>query len=181
MSPQFFVDQSIQNREMGSEKKRRKRQNDDELPETTGVDVEKTDDDVHSSGKKVKKRKGDGNTPKEKKSKKAQKSTEQDLSPPVKTVHLDSLQSIFETKSQEDGAFTLFGGEPVPEIYPEPLPPVQPRHLPEPSASSIDTQRKASYFFPHYESPEKNALSLFPELEESFYYNRSEYARSLSV
>jgi hypothetical protein len=166
---------------MGSEKKRRKRQNDDELPGTIGEDVEKNDDNVHSSGKKVKKRKGNENTPKEKKSKKAPKSTEQDLSPPVKRVHLDSLQSIFETKNQEDSAFTLFGGEPVPEIYPEPLPPVQPRRLPEPPASSIETQQKASYFFPHYESPEKNALSLFPELEEPFYYNRSEYARCLSV
>jgi hypothetical protein len=166
---------------MGSEKKRRKRQNDDELPETTGEDVGKTDGDVHSSGKKGKKRKGDENTPKEKKSKKAPKSTEQDLSPPVKTVHLDSLQSIFETKNQEDGAFTLFGGEPVPEIYPEPLPPVQHRPLPELSASFIETQQKASYFFPHYESPEKNALSLFPESEEPFYHNRSEYVCCLSV
>jgi hypothetical protein len=160
---------------MGSEKKRQKRQNDDELPETISEDVKKTDD-VDSPEKKVKKRKGNENTPKEKKSKKAPKSTEPDLSPPAKTVHLDSLQSIFETKNQEDGSFTLFGGDPVPEIYPEPLPPVQPRRLPEQSALSIEIPQKASYFFPHYESLEKNALSLFPELEESFYYNRSEYA-----
>lgn len=89
-----------------------------------------------------------------------------------KEVQLDSLQSIFSTKAETDRTFTLFGGEPPTEGSPESLRPSTVQTLittiPEQS------QKKTLYFFPHYDYPEKNALSLFPVSDEPFFHNRTE-------
>ena len=91
-------------------------------------------------------------------------------------VHIDSLQSIFATKDFPEGTFTLFGGDTITaeitETVSPPLDPV-PSWQPPPSQSG---ERKPLYFFPHFESPERNALSLFPVSDEPFFHHRTEYA-----
>jgi hypothetical protein len=159
---------------MGTEKKRRKKQDTEEHSEAIHGTESKGDTDDHME-RKVKKRKSDEKSPKEKKVKKAPKPTEGNSSPRSKSVHLDSLQSIFETKTQQDTAFTLFGGDTVSEALPEAPSHIQPQRFPVPT-ESVKVQQKTLYFFPHYESREKNAQSLLPELEEPFYYDRTEYA-----
>lgn len=95
-------------------------------------------------------------------------------SAPANSVHLDSLQSIFSTRNNEDRAFTLFGGD-APEEPEEPnLPvvvieePVTRPSLPAP------TQPSKMYFFPHFERPDMNKLSLFGGDVEPFHYSRTE-------
>jgi hypothetical protein len=159
---------------MGTEKKRRKRQDTEEHSEAIYGTESKGDTDDHME-RKVKRRKSDEKSPRAKKVKKAPNSTEEDSSPLSKSVHLDSLQSIFETKTQEDTAFTLFGGDTVSETLPEPPSHIHPQRFPVPP-ESVKVQQKTLNFFPHYESREKNAQSLLSELEEPFYYDRTEYA-----
>jgi hypothetical protein len=89
-----------------------------------------------------------------------------------KPVQLDSLQSIFAPTDKKDGVFTLFGGDPVAD--PVPASEVK-RSQPQPIVSQPQQPQKTLYFFPHYDSPEKNALSLFPVSTEPFFHRRTEY------
>jgi hypothetical protein len=107
--------------------------------------------------------------------KKKKKSPRVEKAPvPSKGVQLDSLQSIFATKGELDGVFSLFGGEsPLEELSEQ----QQSSSIQSPvfqTAASRQSERKQLYFFPHFDFPEKNALSLFPNSEELFYHNRSE-------
>ena len=103
-------------------------------------------------------------------------STSKSKSSHVNSVHMDSLQSIFATKDSAEGTFTLFGGDLITDEIPEtvPSPPVLAPTL-QPS-SSQSGERKPLYFFPHFESPERNSISLFPVSEEPFFHARTEYA-----
>jgi len=93
-------------------------------------------------------------------------------SAPANSVHLDSLQSIFSTRNNEDRAFTLFGGD-APEEPEEPNLPVV--VIEEPVTSlPAPTQPSKMYFFPHFERPDMNKLSLFGGDVEPFHYSRTE-------
>jgi hypothetical protein len=102
--------------------------------------------------------------------------------PQAESVHLDSLQSIFAPKSASDAIFTLFGGDPVEEPLPYQVAQQQVAQQSvaqqsvayQPKTQPQQPQRASLYFFPHYDSPEKNALSLFPEPKEPFFHNRTE-------
>jgi hypothetical protein len=92
------------------------------------------------------------------------------------SVQLDTLQSIFATKDDEAGAFTLFGNDLITQSTREhvivekpvaPIPTAQPNY--------ISLAPSAVRLFPHFDSPEKNSHSLFPLPEEPFFYNRTEY------
>jgi hypothetical protein len=101
---------------------------------------------------------------KDKKAKKEKKSS----------VQVNSLQSIFASSTKEDATFTLFGDE-------APSEPIQPTlsSLPiEVTVTEIPSasERKPQYFFPHFDSPEKNMRSLFSISDEAFFHNRTEWA-----
>jgi len=93
---------------------------------------------------------------------------------PSKGVQLVSLQSIFATKTESDGVFSLFSSEPSLEELPEQQPSVLIQPPVFQNAAPRQTEWKQLYFFPHFDFPEKNALSLFPITEEPFYHNRTE-------
>ena len=135
------------------------------------------------SGKKLSKsHSNDAVKSKKEKTKKAKSSTlSMEEKPPkskssnVNGIQMDSLQSIFSIKDSSEGTFTLFGGEPITESLPEP-PPLQrgPASALQ-SAVAQHGERKILYFFPHFEDPEKNTLSLFPVSDEPFFHNRTEF------
>lgn len=95
-------------------------------------------------------------------------------------VRLASLQSMFATKDQEDARFTLFGGELVSE---SPTPQAQPFSAMQSSSISASSgttnYRKPLYFFPHFAFPDKLGQSLFDELDEPFFHNKTEYDQVL--
>jgi hypothetical protein len=120
-----------------------------------------------------------GNEVPAKKSKKQGKSKLENREPhkesaPTNSVQLDSLQSIFSTRNNEDRVFTLFGGDAreEPEESNQPVvvieEPVTRPSLPAP------TQPSKMYFFPHFERPDMNKLSLFGGDDEPFHYSRTE-------
>jgi hypothetical protein len=164
---------------MAKAKKRRKEEVEETDQNANVGDVE-TASDKKPKKKSRKSELDDEVKPKKKKSKtKSSTSTEEkpstSKSSHINGVHMDSLQSIFATKDSAEGTFTLFGGdlitEEILETVPSPpvlIPTLQP-------TSSQSGERKPSYFFPHFESPERNALSLFPVSEEPFYHARTEY------
>lgn len=149
-------------------KKRRKERDDDE------------EDVVIENHSKISRKKGrkkgteDGvDGKKKKKSTKVREEFDPSKSISSKGVHLDSLQSIFANKDEADGAFTLFGGDPLSE--PSSPNEVIPSSTPPRTIQTIQqTHREPLYFFPHYDSPQKNAQSLFPVSSEPFYHNRTE-------
>jgi hypothetical protein len=105
--------------------------------------------------------------PKEVSSPKEQSPTQQS-----KSVQLDSLQSIFAPTNKKDRVFTLFGGDPVAD----PVPASKVKHSqPQPLVPQPQQPQKTLYFFPHYDLPEKNALSLLPVSTEPFFHKRTEY------
>ena len=106
---------------------------------------------------------------KNKKSSKAERDAEaESKSVPSNDVHLDSLQSIFANKDDADGVFTLFGGDPLSELNPEESLPLT---ISAPIIQTQQIESKPLYFFPHYDSPQKNTQSLFPVSDESFYHH----------
>ena len=106
-----------------------------------------------------------------KKEKKRASKTQKDSS---SAVQVDSLQSIFASSTKEDATFTLFGDDaPSEPIQPTlALPPIEVNVAEIPSAK-FETKRP--HFFPHFDSPEKNAHSLFAIPDELFFHNRTEY------
>lgn len=139
-----------------------------------------------TSNKKAKKKSrksevDDGMNPKKEKSKKKSSKSSADITADSKPsysngVHMDSLQSIFATKDSAEGTFTLFGGDPVEEeVAPETVHPLSVHVSTAQPSPSQPNERKTKYFFPHFDSPEKNALSLFPVSEEPFFHQRTEY------
>ena len=151
-------------------KKRRKEKDRDDDDEDVVIESEP------KSSRKKGRKKGREDGVDEKKKKKSSKVRE-GLGPSKlvssKGVHLDSLQSIFANKDEADGLFTLFGGEPLSEPSPEE---VIPSSTPlQTIQTTQQTDQEPLYFFPHYDSPEKNAQSLFPVSNEPFYHNRTEY------
>jgi hypothetical protein len=165
---------------MAKAKKRRKEEV-EETDQNENAGRIETPSDKKPKKKSRKSELDDEVNPKKKKSKtKSSASTEEkpstSKSSHVNGVHMDSLQSIFATKDSAEGTFTLFGGDlikdEIPEAVPSP-PPLVPTLQP---TSSQSVERKPSYFFPHFESPERNALSLFPASEEPFFHARTEYA-----
>jgi hypothetical protein len=162
---------------MAKEKRRRKEESRDFGGQQKGLSTENPTD--KKLKKSFKKSESDCPAKPKKKSKASKRPTIEDSTPkPARSngVRLESLQSIFATKDTSDRTFTLFGGDPVLPDTIESLPsaPILVPSL-QPPSSSLPTDRKTLYFFPHYESPEKNALSLFPVSEEPFYYQRTEY------
>lgn len=126
-------------------------------------------------------------TPRKKKKKSKNRDHQEDADTPKKkiksdviisqsaSVRLNSLQSIFASKEDEDeGQFTLFGGESVTQPTVEVVTPSVPVsvqqviQIPQPGVKRL-------YFFPHFDDPEKNAQSLFAMSDESFFHNRTEY------
>ena len=146
-------------------KKRRKEKHDDE------EDVAIQSDFKISRKKSRKQGKHDGTS--KTKSTKITDETEESKSVLSTGVRIDSLQSIFANKDEADAAFTLFGGDTLSEPSPEEVVPssTQPRTI----QTTQQTDREPLYFFPHYDSPQKNAQSLFPVSSEPFYHNRTEY------
>ena len=150
-------------------KKRRKEKDDDE----ESVLIE---GDSGISRKRARKQKKEDTVSKKKRKKsskirdKPEIESKTDLS---KSVHLDSLQSIFANKDEAEGVFTLFGGDPLTEPSADEVLPstIAPQIIEGPQQSD----REPLYFFPHYESPQKNAQSLFPVSAEPFYHKRTEY------
>jgi hypothetical protein len=106
------------------------------------------------------------------KSAKIRGETEESKSALSTSVRIDSLQSIFANKDEADGAFTLFGGDALIETSPEEV--VSSSIAPRTIETTQQTDREPLYFFPHYDSPQKNAQSLFPVSNEPFYHNRTE-------
>lgn len=165
---------------MAKAKKRRKEEaeeieEDDYAGDTTGTSNQK------ARKKSRKSEVDDGMNPKKEKSKKKSSKSSADVTADSKPsysngVHMDSLQSIFATKDSAEGMFTFFGGDPIEEeVAPGTVHPLSaPLSTAQPS-SSQPSERKTKYFFPHFDSPEKNALSLFPVSEEPFFHQRTEY------
>lgn len=167
---------------MTKAKKRRKEQ-EDEIEEETNEQITETMNNKKSKKKSDQSELNDA-TKRKKKSKEIsfKRSTEitADSKPShANGVHMASLQSIFATKDSAEGTFTLFGGEPIEnEETPET---VQSQSVPvstsQPS-SSHPGEQKTKYFFPHFDFPERNHLSLFHLSDEPFFHQRTEYACS---
>jgi anthranilate/para-aminobenzoate synthase component I len=154
---------------MAKEKKRRKQEADDGGDK---IIKKKARKDKGGSPDDPNKQKQSKETSKKDKS----RQSEGTLRTPSKSVHLDLLQSIFAPKPESDGVFTLFDGDLVTKPVEESKPPAPDLHLP----SAQPRLQPTLYFFPHYDSPEKNALSLFSVPNEPFFHNRSEYATDKS-
>src|SRR5579862_6964857 len=69
------------------------------------------------------------------------------------SVHFDSLQSIFASKDEEEGQFTLFGSDPLIQT---PTVTQLPVVVPSSVHQVIDVPQSGTqtlYFFPHYDNP----------------------------
>ena len=148
-------------------------------------DNETAQSNLKSPKDRSKAHRADAKVKKKKKEKKSKFSDNSLVSPSEaassRGVHLDSLQSIFADKDERDGAFTLFGGEPVSNASPERLPVLSVSATLPQVISPQQTEQRVLYFFPHYDSPEKNARSLFPLTDEPFFHNRTELAPYLAL
>lgn len=160
---------------MKTEKKRRKKEN---TEDNNLLDEQHAEETLEEQPKIKSKKKGEqknekDNTPKKKK-RKSEKSIESVVQSQSASVHLDSLQSIFASKDEEDNQFTLFGSEPVSQPTVEVSTPTLPLSV-TPAIEIAQGERQPRYFFPHYDSPEKNVKSLFAGPDEPFFYDRTEF------
>jgi len=162
---------------MAKAKKRRKEEV-EETDQTGNSGNTETTSDKKPKKKSKKSELDDEMKPKKEKSKKSSTAKRPSTSKltNLNNVHVDSLQSIFATKDSTEGTFTLFGGDLIMDDIPETAPPPSVFVLPLQPAASQPGERKIVYFFPHFESPERNALSLFPVSDEPFFHERTEYA-----
>jgi hypothetical protein len=163
---------------MAKAKKRRKEEV-EETDQTGNSGNTETTSDKKPKKKSKKSELDDEMKPKKEKSKKKSSTAKRPSTSKLtnlNNVHVDSLQSIFATKDSTEGTFTLFGGDLIMDDIPETAPPPSVFVLPLQPAASQPGERKIVYFFPHFESPERNALSLFPVSDEPFFHERTEYA-----
>jgi len=162
---------------MAKAKKRRKEEV-EETDQTGNSGNTETTSDKKPKKKSKKSELDDEMKPKKEKSKKSSTAKRPSTSKltNLNNVHVDSLQSIFATKDSTEGTFTLFGGDLIMDDIPETAPPPSVFVLPLQPAASQPGERKIVYFFPHFKSPERNALSLFPVSDEPFFHERTEYA-----
>src|SRR5579871_3874327 len=166
---------------MAKEKKKRK----DRVDENNVDDEENSERGVEIPEDKPRKNKAKGkdsedDTPRKKKRRKSEK-LQGVVQSQSASVHFDSLQSIFASKDEEEGQFTLFGSDPViqtPTITRLPV------VVPSSVQQVIDVPQSGTqtlYFFPTYDNPKKNAQSLFATSDEPFFYNRTEYVFFLNL
>ena len=166
---------------MAKEKKKRK----DRVDENNVDDEENSERGVEIPEDKPRKNKAKGkdsedDTPRKKKRRKSEK-LQGVVQSQSASVHFDSLQSIFASKDEEEGQFTLFGSDPViqtPTITRLPV------VVPSSVQQVIDVPQSGTqtlYFFPTYDNPKKNAQSLFATSDEPFFYNRTEYVTFLNL